>query len=87
MSQGSHQASGNKPGFSFNSAFWVVFILAGVFICALNFIKVMGSEGGEGKEGKEGAKTEVAAPAKDESKTEKPADAAPKTDAPKAEKH
>jgi len=86
MSHDSHQATGNKPGFSFMAAFWVVLIIAGVFICAVNFIKVMGAEGAEEKGGKEGAKTEMAAPAtekKEAAATSEPA----KTDTTHTEKH
>lgn len=35
----SHTAD-NKPTTSFRSAFWLVIILAGVFIAAVNFVKI-----------------------------------------------
>ncbi len=47
----------SKSVVSFKSSFWLVIILVGLFIAALNFIKVMG----EGHEGKEGHNTEAAA--------------------------
>ncbi len=47
----------SKSIVSFKSSFWLVIILVGLFIAALNFIKVMG----EGHEGKEGHNTEAAA--------------------------
>lgn len=47
----------SKSVVSFKSSFWLVIILVGLFIAALNFIKVMG----EGHEGKEGHHTEAAA--------------------------
>jgi len=64
MSQDSNHSTNhpadNRPVVSFASAFWVVIILVGVFICAFNFVKTMSKEG---EEGKEGAKTEMAKPA------------------------
>lgn len=44
-----------KSTVSFKSSFWLVVILVGLFIAALNFIKVMGGS----HEGKEGEKTET----------------------------
>ena len=87
MSHQSHQATGNKPGFSFMAAFWVVLIVAGVFICAVNFIKVMGAEGAEEKAGKEGEKTEMAAPATEKKEAATKTEAAAKTDTAHTEKH
>jgi hypothetical protein len=47
----------NKVAVSFGASFWVVIILVGVFICAINFVKVMSSESGED------TKTEITKPA------------------------
>lgn len=57
-----HETHNNAPSeqsksiVSFRSSFWLVVILVGLFISALNFIKVMGGA----HEGKEGEKTEAA---------------------------
>jgi len=48
-----------KSVISFRSSFWLVIILALLFIAALNFINVMGKSEGEGKEKTE-ATTETA---------------------------
>jgi hypothetical protein len=80
-----HQSESTQPAISFKASFWVIVILVGLFICALNFIKIMSSEG---EEGKEGAKTEMSKPSEKTEKTaEKPADTAPKADIPQNEKH
>jgi len=47
----------NKAAVSFGASFWVIIILVGVFICAVNFIKV------ESSSTEEGTKTEMAKPA------------------------
>lgn len=47
----------NKAAVSFSASFWVVIILVGVFICAINFVKV------ESGSAEEGTKTEMAKPA------------------------
>lgn len=44
----------NKSIISFKNSFWLVIIIAGLFIAALNFVKVESEGGEEGKaEGKE----------------------------------
>ncbi len=48
----------SKSQVSFTSSFWLIVILVGLFIAALNFISVMG-HGEEGKEGKEGKTEEM----------------------------
>jgi hypothetical protein len=44
---GSHQTD-NKPTTSFQSSFWLVIILAGLFIAAVNFVKIMSKEEAHG---------------------------------------
>jgi hypothetical protein len=54
MSHGTHNdtiSERTKSQVSFQSSFWLIVILVGLFIAALNFINVMG-KGEEGKEGK-----------------------------------
>jgi len=89
------QPKENKTIISFKNSFWLVVIIVGLFVAALNFIK---AESGE-EEGKgEGAKTEMEAKehhgsgkaegkAEEHQKSEesKPAEAAP-ADTAKAEK-
>ena len=41
-----HHNKDNKPGSSFTSAFWLIIILAGLFIAAVNFVNVMGHDEG-----------------------------------------
>lgn len=52
MAHGTHNdahSERSKSTVSFQSSFWLVVILVGLFIAALNFINVMGHhEGGEG---------------------------------------
>ncbi len=76
----------NKAAVSFGASFWVVIILVGVFICAINLVKV------ESSSTEEGAKTEMATPAEGtENKAsgteakmpEKAAEATPKADSAK----
>ena len=50
---------------AFTASFWLVIILAGLFIAALNFINVMGHDEEEGHGGE--AKQEMTAPAHGES--------------------
>ena len=38
---------------SFQSSFWLIVILVGLFIASLNFVKIMGSEHEKGEAGKE----------------------------------
>jgi hypothetical protein len=80
MSHDTHQehSKENKSVISFKNSFWLVVILAGLFIAAINFVQAE-SHGEEGKaEGKE--KTEMkegkeAAPEKAEAKVEAKAEA------------
>ena len=67
----------NKTIISFKNSFWLVIIIVGLFIAALNFIKAE-SDGGEEGEGKEN--TEMKAPAAGEN-SEKKAEEAPKMEA------
>ncbi|RYE21515.1 MAG: hypothetical protein EOP51_15445, partial [Sphingobacteriales bacterium] len=51
----------NKPEVSFRSSVWLVIILAGLFVAAVNFVSVMGhDEEGHGGHG-EAHQTEAAA--------------------------
>jgi len=43
-----HHTTDNTPKTSYNSAFWFVLILAGLFIAAVNFVNVMGHDEGGG---------------------------------------
>ena len=54
MSHDTHQehSKENKTIISFKSSFWLVVIIVGLFVAALNFIKA--ESGGEGEEKKEG---------------------------------
>lgn len=65
MSHDTHNAhSGeNKTILSFKNSFWLVVILVGLFIAALNFIK---AESGGGEEGKGEAKEKTEMPAANE---------------------
>ena len=83
-----------KSLISFKSSFWLVVILVGLFIAALNFIKVMGtSEEGKGKKGESTEEMHGGKPAEGtEAKKDMPAADAPKegekkAEAPKAEEH
>lgn len=50
MSHNTHDHSAeNKTIMPFKSSFWLVIIIVGLFIAALNFIKVEGSDEGEAK--------------------------------------
>lgn len=57
-------AGKNQVGVSFQSSFWLIIILVGLFIASLNFIQVEGGHEGEGKkegtEMHEGGKHEAA---------------------------
>ena len=72
MAHGTHNgenAERTKSQVAFFSSFWLIVILVGVFVAALNFINVMGKgeEGHGGHEGHEGkAKTEETMGAKHE---------------------
>ena len=84
MSNDTHgQPKENKTIISFKNSFWLVVIIVGLFIAALNFIKAESKNEEEGKgEGKE--KTEMKATGeKSEQKAEesKPAEAAKDTTA------
>jgi len=48
-----HHPQDNKPTTSYNSAFWFVIILVGLFIAAVNFVNVMGHDEEEGHGGHE----------------------------------
>jgi len=89
MSHDTHeQHKENKTIISFKNSFWLVIIILGLFIAALNFIKAESSDEGEGKEkteakvenGQSGEKTEQKAEAP------KPAEATPADTAAKASK-
>ena len=68
----------NKTIISFKNSFWLVIIIVGLFIAALNFVKAeSGSEEGEGK-----ANSEMKATPAGE-KGEKKAEETPKAEAPK----
>jgi hypothetical protein len=73
----------NVAGISFNSSIWLVVILAGLFVGALNFIQVVGkAEPAEGKK----AETEMKAmPEKKAEEAKAPAAEAPKQDTMKKE--
>jgi len=67
MSNDTHQSDNHSNGgdraksqTSFKSSFWLIIIIVGVFIAALNFVNVMKNEGeeGAGKEKKEVSATE-----------------------------
>jgi hypothetical protein len=63
MSQDTHNEhhKENKTIISFKSAFWLVVIVVGLFVAALNFVKAEsgpGEEKGEGKEKSEMTSTE-----------------------------
>ena len=84
----------SKSIVSFKSSFWLVVILVGLFIAALNFIKVMGNHE-EGK-GEKAETTEMHGAAKEgseakekaaEAAKETPAAEANKAEAPKTEEH
>ncbi len=92
MSHDTHQdqPQENKSIISFKNAFWLVIIIAGLFVGALNFIQAESKgEEGEGKEKTEIKAGKEAAGEKSE-KTEKkaeepkPAEAAPADSAAKA---
>lgn len=53
MSHDTHNAHSteNKTIISFKNSFWLVIILVGLFIAALNFIQVESAHGGEGHGG------------------------------------
>ena len=83
------QPQENKTIISFKNSFWLVIIIVGLFVAALNFIQ---AESGEEGEGEHHAKTEQGAThegheATHEQKAEepKPAEAAHTDSAPKAE--
>lgn len=63
MSHDTHNAHSkeNKTIISFKNSFWLVIILVGLFIAALNFIQVESAHGGEGHGGGHGAATHGAA--------------------------
>jgi hypothetical protein len=65
MSHDTHNAhsSDNKTILSFRNSFWLVIILVGLFIAALNFIK---AESGNEEEGKGEAKEKTEMPAASE---------------------
>lgn len=49
MSHDSHSTpseANSKPTFSFGSAFWLVVILVGLFVAAVNFVSVMSHDDG-----------------------------------------
>ena len=76
----------DKSIVSFKSSFWLVVILVGLFVAALNFVKVMGTheeskgEKAEATEEMHGAKAKESVEMKDEAK---PA----ATETPKTEEH
>ena len=80
----------NKTIISFKNSFWLIIILVGLFIAALNFVQA--ESGAEEGEGHEGAKTEAThettkgghEAAKEGEKKEEHAEAS-KTEAPKTE--
>lgn len=92
MSNETHGNTGeNKTIISFKNSFWLVVILVGLFIAALNFVQAESAGEGEGHgEGKE--KTEMKsekehAAESAEKKAEEPKhEEAPKADSAKAEK-
>lgn len=73
-----HGQSGEKQTIiSFRNSFWLVVIIVGLFIAALNFIKA--ESGGEEGEGKGKETTEMKSEATGE-KSEKKAEEAPKAE-------
>mgnify|MGYP000011431633 CR=1 FL=1 len=61
MSHDTHSTKAdNRPGSSFTSSIWFMLILAGLFICAVNFVEVMSHD--DGGHGEGGHATEHAAP-------------------------
>ena len=86
MSHDHGHSKENKTIISFKNSFWLVVIIVGLFIAALNFIK---AESGDETEGKSEAKTEMKAePAGENAETKaeapKSAETAPATDTAKA---
>jgi len=76
-------SSENKTIISFKNSFWLVVVLVGLFVAALNFVQAeSGAEEGKG-EAKE--TTEIKATVAPEEKMEKKAEEAPKTEAPAAD--
>ncbi len=52
-----HQPEDKTPTTSFRSSVWLVIILAGLFVAAVNFINVMGHDDAEGHGGGHGTET------------------------------
>ncbi len=73
------QPAENKTIISFKNSFWLVVIIVGLFIAALNFVKAEsgGEEEGKGKEATEMKETPAG------EKSEKKAEEAPKPEAAK----
>ena len=64
----------NKTIISFKSSFWLVVIIVGLFVAALNFVKA--ESGGEEAKGEGAEKTEMKATEAGEKKAEEPKPAA-----------
>ena len=68
-----HTTTDKRPGSSFTASIWFMLILAGLFIAAVNFVKVMShDDGGHGEE----HATEHAAPAHHDAETHHEAEGA-----------
>ena len=82
------QSKENKTIISFKNSFWLVVIIVGLFIAALNFIKAESGSGDEGKEKMEMKANNEPAGEKAENKAEalKPAETSPADTASKAAK-
>jgi len=74
MSNDTHQEHNkeNKTIISFKSAFWLVVIIVGLFIAALNFIKAESGPGEEKGEGKEKAEMTTTLPPSTEGQNKNP---------------
>ncbi len=81
MSHDTHgHSKENQTIISFKNSFWLVVIIVGLFVAALNFVKAeSGSDEGEGKEKTEMKATTEPAGEKTEQKAETPKTAAAAT--------
>lgn len=87
MSHDTHSAHSkeNKTIISFKNSFWLVIILVGLFIAALNFIQIESAHEGEGHGGGHGAKHEAPAHGGHDAEATKHEEAAHESAAPHAE--
>ena len=83
MSQDTHQehSKENKTIISFKSAFWLVVIIVGLFVAALNFIKAESGPGEEENKGK--AEMTTTAPPSEEGYSKNPETVPPVKPVPK----